>query len=273
MAAHRLRTDLHLEIFGEREQAVLVHGSFSWGLDTFPHQRVLGEQHRVILVDRRGFGDSPPVADMGWPTDMHDIAALLVAIGGAHLVGQSYGALVCLLAAGLRPDFVRSLVAIEPPAFGVARDDAAAVAVTQRLQRVYRMAPVMTAAEFFDSFYQALGASPEYIQQRTASFSDKEWAAVDSSRRERDPTNAPIPFQALRQAAFPKLLVHGTLRPERQLRRARVAVCETIAKGIGAELIALSNSEHNPQMEEPAKFNELLRTTWSRVAVQSESHV
>lgn len=101
-------TDLHLEVYGEGEAAIFVHGTFGWGLDTFPHQLALADQYRVILVDRRGFGDSPPAEQVGWPTDMHDIAGILDEVGGAHLVGQSYGAVVCLLAAGLRPGAVHS---------------------------------------------------------------------------------------------------------------------------------------------------------------------
>lgn len=222
----------------------------------------------MILVDRRAFGDSPPAADVGWPTDMHDIAALLAAVGGTHLVGQSYGALVSLLAAGLRPELVRSLVVIEPPAFGVAKDDAAAAAVTRALQPVIARAPAMTAAEYYRAFYQALGSSPEFIQQRSASLTAKDWAAVDSSRRERDPIDAPIPFQTLRQSAFPKVLVRGALRPEREIRRAHRAVCEAIARAIGAELVVFPDSAHTPQVEEPAKFKDLLRTTWARAVAR-----
>jgi pimeloyl-ACP methyl ester carboxylesterase len=214
-AQKTVATDLHLEVFGEGEPAVFVHGSFGWGLDTFPDQSALADHYRVILVDRRGFGESPPAVEVGWPTDMHDIAALLAAISGAHLVGQSYGAVVCLLAAGLRPDLVRSLVAIEPHAFGVAKDDPAAAAAARALRPIIAQAPVMTALEYYVAFMQARGRSPEDIQQRTARFTAKDWAAVESSRRERDPADAPIPLQVLRQAAFPKVLVRGAWNPER----------------------------------------------------------
>jgi pimeloyl-ACP methyl ester carboxylesterase len=54
---------------------------------------------------------------------MRDIARLLDDLGPAHLVGQSYGAVVVLLAAALRPKQVLSLTAIEPPVFDLARGD------------------------------------------------------------------------------------------------------------------------------------------------------
>ncbi|RSM70165.1 hypothetical protein DL991_38315 [Amycolatopsis sp. WAC 01375] len=41
----------------------------------------------------------------------------------AHLVGLSYGAIVALLAAVRRPEMVRTLTVVEPPAAGVVRGD------------------------------------------------------------------------------------------------------------------------------------------------------
>src|SRR5439155_2184722 len=106
------------------------------GLDTFPDQRALSDEYRIIVVDRRGFAGSSSLEAEGWPADMRDVAALLDDVGPAHMVGQSYGAVVVLLAAGLRPERVRSLVAIEPPAFEVARGDADADATTTSLKPV-----------------------------------------------------------------------------------------------------------------------------------------
>ncbi len=39
--------------------AIFVHGTFSWALRAFEHQRPLARDRRVLLPDRRGFGDSP----------------------------------------------------------------------------------------------------------------------------------------------------------------------------------------------------------------------
>ena len=38
-----------------------------------------------------------------------------------HVVAHSYGGVISLLAAAMRPEAVRSLTLVEPPAFGVAR--------------------------------------------------------------------------------------------------------------------------------------------------------
>ncbi|MBI3998594.1 MAG: alpha/beta hydrolase [Armatimonadetes bacterium] len=244
-------SDLHLEVFGDGEPAVFVHGSFGWGLDTFPHQRALADRYRVILVDRRGFGDSPPAEDVGWPTDMHDIARLLSEVGGAHLVGQSYGAVVSLLAAGLRPDAVRSLVAIEPPAFEIAKGHEADTIIGAQ-KPVFERAGAMTARD---------------INDRMAAFTLKDWAAIESTRRERWPGDAPIPLDVLAAAPFPKVLARGAWRPDlfpgrETTAQAHRIVCEIMAEAINASVVVFNDSAHNPQMEEAERFNALLQQVW-----------
>src|SRR5215475_5864038 len=107
--------------FGDGPAGVLVHGSFGWGLETFPDQRELADSFRIVLVDRGGYNGAPAGAVTGWPADASDLVTVLEDYGGAHLVGQSYGAVVALVAAGRRPDLVRSLVVIEPPCTGSPR--------------------------------------------------------------------------------------------------------------------------------------------------------
>jgi pimeloyl-ACP methyl ester carboxylesterase len=262
-------TELHLDSFGGGVPAVFVHGSFGWGLDTFPEQRALADSHRIVLVDRRGFGKSPQPAS-GWPTDMDDIAALMDELGGAHLVGQSYGAVASLLAAGLRPDRVLSLVAIEPPAFEAARGRRAADAAAAALKPVYERAPELTAAEFVAAWATAGGRSAEQAQSWSGTFDQDDWAAVEASRNERWPGDAPIDFDALASAPFPKVLVRGAwsaeVAPGREAEgEGYRAVCETIAERIGGRVLVFGSSAHNPQIQEPERFNALLREVWAGV--------
>ncbi len=101
--------------------AVLVHGSFAadpaW---TWREQRPLAAARRLLVAHRRGYGRVGPRAANDFDGDVDDVVALMG--DGAHLVGYSYGGLVSLLVAARRPDLVRSLVLIEPPAFGFAPD-------------------------------------------------------------------------------------------------------------------------------------------------------
>ena len=107
-------TALNVTVWGDGEPAVLVHGSFGWGEETWREQRPLAESYRLLLVDRRGFGGSPAHGRVDFERDAADVAELLE--DGAHLVGHSYGGVVSLLAAARNPQAVRSLTVIEPPA-------------------------------------------------------------------------------------------------------------------------------------------------------------
>src|SRR5919108_3106563 len=108
--------DLHVRVWGAGEPIVLVHGSNSAdpGL-IWARQQELARRYRLYVPDRRGYGESPPAERKDFEVDIQDLIALLG--GGAHLVGLSYGGVVSMLAAARRPDLVRSLTVIEPPAF------------------------------------------------------------------------------------------------------------------------------------------------------------
>lgn len=267
-------TNIHVEVFGEGAPALFVHGSFGWGLDTFPDQRALAGAYRVMLVDRRGFGGSRSMEAAGWPIDMDDLIRVLEGAGETHLVGQSYGAVVALLAAGVRPELVRSLVVIEPPAYGLARGNPDADATAARLKPVFDRAGTLSTAEFVNAWGSATGMTDDRLAAWTASFGDQDWAAADASRRERWPGDAPIDIETLRAAAFPKVVVRGAWVPTIAGRddggRDFAAVCHALAVGIDATEVVFSSSTHNPQIQEPDAFNALLQDVWASSGSQRD---
>jgi pimeloyl-ACP methyl ester carboxylesterase len=105
---------------GEGEAVVFVHGSAS-DLRTWEQQLpAIGTRYRAIAYSRRYARpneDIEPGADDQMLPHVDDLAALLRLIGAApaHLVGHSWGAFICLLAAIRHPEIVRSLVLQEPP--------------------------------------------------------------------------------------------------------------------------------------------------------------
>ena len=263
---------VHRVEFGTGDSAVFVHGSFGWGLDTFPDQRALADRFHIVLMDRAGFGDSPAKDVVGWPTDVDDLIELLDEFNGAHLVGQSYGAVVSLLVAGRRPDLVRSLVVIEPPLFGIAPESPAVQTALASQLRLRQGADEMSTEQFVRAWgAYVMGRDPAAVDAWTATWTPRDWAAAESTRRERWPGDAPVQLDALARLSVPKVVVVGgwpaDLFPGRQAAgQALRSVGEAIAIRIKAQLFAFERSAHNPQLEEPTAFNELLRDTWDRAA-------
>ncbi|MGY1592169.1 alpha/beta fold hydrolase [Geodermatophilus sp. SYSU D00708] len=105
---------------GEGEPVVFVHGGIS-DLRTWSGQLgPVAARYRAIAYSRRFArpnSDVPPGAADPMPVHVDDLVALLRELDAApaHLVGNSWGAFICLLTAIEHPDAVRSLVLEEPP--------------------------------------------------------------------------------------------------------------------------------------------------------------
>jgi pimeloyl-ACP methyl ester carboxylesterase len=254
---------LHVEARGAGTPAVFVHGSFRAGLDTFREQLALADAYRVLVVDRRGFGRSDDAAADGWPADTDDLAALLDELGGAHVVGHSYGAVVALLAAARVPERLLSLVVVEPPVFEVARGDADADATTSAMKPVYDRAHELSAVEFAREWGRARGLRPAQLEGWIGSFGAAELAAAEATRRERWPGDAPIRLDLLANAPFPTAVAAGGYDGHRRGGRDFAAVCRRIADEAGARLAVFEHSTHMPQLEEPDAFNGFLRELWA----------
>lgn len=256
--------DLHVTIWGDGEPAVFVHGSFGWGTETFDEQRPLAERYKLLLVDRRGFGRSPPRnGRVDFELDADDVAALLDVEGRAHLVGHSYGGVVALLAAAGRPDAVRSLCVIEPPALALVRERAEAQTFTEEIDRA--AAAATDATDYHARFLAAFGFSPP-----GEPLSGESQNAAESSWTERSPAEADIPLDDLAQTSFPKLVVRGAWdeAPEEAQRRGAVlfaAICEVLVEKLHAESVVFAGAAHNPQLL-GKPFNERLVALWESAA-------
>jgi pimeloyl-ACP methyl ester carboxylesterase len=238
----RTTSGVHVTVWGEGEPAVFVHGSFGWGEETWREQRPLSERYRLLLLDRRGFGRSPPNGRVDFDRDADDVAELLG--DGAHLVGHSYGGVVCLLAASRRPDAVRSLALIEPPAFGVARGNPAVEELVANVGAAARTAK--TPAEYRARFLRSFGFPAEAIDLNGLALE-----AARASMTERPPQDAEIPLDELAAANLRVLLVQGDWCPAPETARALAgaafrAVCDVLDERLDAERTVLPAS-HNPQ--------------------------
>ena len=252
---------LHVVVTGSGTPAVLVHGSFSFGALAFSEQGPLAAEFELHVVDRRGFGRSPDGSGpVDFETEAPEIAALLDP--PAHLLGLSYGAIICMFAAALRPEAVRSLTVIEPPAFGLVRGDPAVDLLVERLRAHKRDGAGLAEEDYLRGFLDAwgfdLGPGPR--------LNDTARRSVRRSVGERSPHEAEIPFAELVAASFPTLVVHGgwDAVPERARAiggHAFTAVCDVVAARLDAEVAAFSGAAHQPQLlGEP--FNRRVAEFW-----------
>jgi pimeloyl-ACP methyl ester carboxylesterase len=249
---------LHVTTWGDQgETAVLVHGSLGWGEYAWAAQRPLADEYRLMLVDRRGFGASPGPDAGDFDVDADAIAELIES--GAHLVGHSYGGVVSLLAAAQRPDAVRSLTVIEPPALGFVRGDEAVERFIAGVSSARNEAA--GPEDYARRFFAAFGLSP-----RTEPLQGDAVRAATSSWHERAPWEAKLDLETLRAAPFPKLVVRGAwdvAPPEAQAlgRNAFHAVCDVLVEQLGAESATIPGVAHSVQRAgEP--LNDRLRTFW-----------
>jgi pimeloyl-ACP methyl ester carboxylesterase len=252
--------DLHVTTWGDGDPAVFVHGSFGWGEETWSAQRPLADRYRLLLVDRRGFGKTPP-ADrrVDFDPDADDIVDLLDRERRTHLVGHSYGGVVALLAASRRPAAVRSLCVIEPPAFALVRGRPEA---EQVISLVAKAADDASDPEDYRArFLRAFGFPVGNERLKMKAFS-----AAQSSWIERPPWEATIPLDELADADFPKLVVRGAWDAAPTEARERTghafgSVCDVLEERLGARSAVFSGVAHNPQLL-GERFNERLRAFW-----------
>ena len=192
---------------------------------------------------------------------------MLEALGPAHVVALSYGAVVSLLAVSRRPALVRSLIVVEPPILVDAARQPISVAIATRLRALYEGAGQITARTFYETYARSMGAPDDRIAELIAEFDDAKWRAVEASRRERWPAEVPVDWDALAAAPWPKTVVTGTAPALPGGELARQGYNETaraVAERIGADLVEFDGSRHVVQLDEPERFNRLVRETWAR---------
>jgi pimeloyl-ACP methyl ester carboxylesterase len=211
---------------------------------TWSAQKPLAERFHIVAPNRRGFPPGPDIERV----DFEDEAVWLERFlePDTHLVGHSYGGVISLFAAARRPEQLRSLTVIEPPAFGVARGVPAADEFIARIQEHWTSGP-RDPAEFLRGFLSLVGSS----SAPPGNFTPELLQGARTLMVERSPAEAVIPFDELARTPFPKLVVSGGHNA------AFDAVCDVLERRLRAERAVLPGAGHSVQrLGEP--FNELL---------------
>jgi pimeloyl-ACP methyl ester carboxylesterase len=242
-------TPLEVLVSGSGPRVVLVHGSNLDGPLTWAEQRPLAARWRLEIVNRRGYGNSPPPAvRQDFEEDARDIAALLG--DGAHLVGHSFGAIGSLYAAALRPQAVRSLTINEPPVFGLLKGDPAAAAMAARADAIKR--DIHEPRAFLEAFAKVV-AGPEAPPPRPLPdpLPPELEKGIRTTMMGRDPGTADLSLGALKRTSFPKLVTSGGHHPVFE------AICDRLQRELNAERAVIRGAGHGvPRTGAP--FNERL---------------
>jgi pimeloyl-ACP methyl ester carboxylesterase len=236
----------HVRVRGHGERLVFIHGSniasaeFLWSA-----QLELAAQYQVVVPDRRGYGASPDTCDQGgYEANVRDIVSWLDR--GAHLIGHSYGGVLAMAAAARAPELVKSLVIIEPPAFGVTIQHPVVARVVAGLKQVYGAA--RTPEDFLAGFLRAMGVKvvePLHL-------SPLHRKAVTATMAEVEPWNIELDLARVASHAFPKLVVSGDWHP------ALVVTAEALAQQLGAQRLVIKGVGH--EIQKVAKlFNDRLK--------------
>jgi pimeloyl-ACP methyl ester carboxylesterase len=239
------------------ERLVFVHGSVVGGAGTWRAQRPLAERFELVILERPGFPPGPPVDRVDFEADAVWLAELLRE--GDHLVGHSYGGVICLLAAAWAPDALAALTVVEPPATQVALDVPAVAEFAEGGARLWAEGPRDDPEAFLRMFLKAVGSAydppsplPPELEQTARLL-----------MHERGPWEAEIPLAALAATEFPKLVVSGAHHA------AFDAICDRLERELGAERAVFPGHGHAAQRH--PGFNETLADFVDRaVSVSSE---
>jgi pimeloyl-ACP methyl ester carboxylesterase len=228
----------------------VINAKRQWAL-----QRELASSFTLVLANRSGYPPNPPLDYLDFEDQADDVAALLE--DGSHLVGFSYGGIIAMLAAGRRPEAVRSLTVIEPPALRVARGHPAVDRLVLDLSALFWCGP-QEVRPFLEEFGQLMGG--KFTLPRTLP------PDIEQGGRalmvERAPWDARLPLDTLASAPFPKLVVSGAHSA------ALDAVCDALEDKLGAARAVVSGEGHNiPQAG--IRFNDALLAFIARAEGQA----
>jgi pimeloyl-ACP methyl ester carboxylesterase len=249
-------SDLDVERIGDGPPVVFVPGSIVGAERTWQAQRPLAARWRLVLAQRPGFGASPPLSRGDFEREAPLFAELLG--DGAHLVGHSYGAVIALLAAALRPDAVRSLTVSEPGALRLAAGDAAVDRTIADGEKLLAYGEQLGPRAFVALFRSGAGSArstpdvlPEWLER-----------GARHAMTERPAWEADVPLEALAAAPFRKLVISGGHSPVFE------AVCDALASAIGAERATVTGRDHSiPSTGAP--YNDLLEDFLSRCCARA----
>jgi pimeloyl-ACP methyl ester carboxylesterase len=236
---------------------VLVHGSWS---DHHGFDRVvagLAGSFRVLVYDRRGHSESDRPLDQGSvQEDGRDLAALLehLDVWPAHAVASSFGGVISLNLATLRPDLFRSVVSHEPPLLDMlpadhplrtAADDA--TLSSAQLAEQAEADPEDAARRFVEEVAFGPGSWDQLPRFLRETFVRNAPTFADERR---DPGAGRVDLERLKRFPRPILLSKGEIGPP----YLHAIVDVLVASLPQAEVKTYAGGGHAPQSTHPEEY-------------------
>jgi pimeloyl-ACP methyl ester carboxylesterase len=191
---------LYWELNGSGEPAILVHGSWGDHSNWAPVVSALSSSFNLATYDRRGHSRSErPPGQGSIQEDVDDLAALIEHLfdGPAHVIGNSFGAAIGVNLAARRPELIRTLVAHEPPLFGLLEGQPTVQPALQAVQqRIGAVVPLLQAGDF------EAGAR-RFVE--TIAFGPGAWEQLPQAMRDMFIFNAPTWLDELQEPAWDTL--------------------------------------------------------------------
>jgi len=256
---------IYYEVEGTGEPVVLIHAGIAdlrmWDAQVAD----LSDAHRLIPYDTRGFGrtetDAVPFSNRA------DIAALLDHVGesSAHVVGLSRGGMIALDFALEYPDRVRSLVVAADGIGGYESPEAADEAAWVEPERYLEARDWDAIAEWETAYWAEGPGQPKGRVDPSVRAKVHDWILTNyrAEKVERQPERlSPPAVGRLGELRAPLLVMIGTLdEPETQ------DACRHLAEAMpGARLEVFDGAAHMLNLEQPERFNRLLREFFGAAA-------
>jgi pimeloyl-ACP methyl ester carboxylesterase len=246
---------LAVERLGDGPPVLFIHGDIVGPELTWRKQRELADRWSLVIPSRPGFGESPALERNDFQVEAPMFAELLG--DGAHLVGHSYGAVIALLVAALRPEAVRSLTVSEPGCLRVAAGTPVVDEMIANGERLFSHAEDIPSEDFLRLFRGGAGSAygtPDQLPEELLH-------GVELLKRERPSWEADIPLDRLAAADFPVLVLSGGHS------EAFEAVCDSLAEALSAEREVMPGRGHTiPSTGEP--YNQRLEAFMRAAASQ-----
>jgi pimeloyl-ACP methyl ester carboxylesterase len=247
---------------------VLVHGS--WGDHHIWDGIVpaLARSFRVLSYDRRGHSRSERPAGQGSVLeDVADLAALIeqLHLAPAHILGNSFGAVIALRLAATRPELFRSLLVHEPPLLGIVGSSPPPPPIQAAQTRIRAVVDLLqkgemeaAAHQFMDHVAFGPGAWQQFPPQMRRTCVDNAPTFLDE---ERDPESRTIALPDLAGFSRPTLLTQGD-----QSAPFFPVIMDELAEAIpGAERQTLVGTGHVPQVTHPGEYVRTIESFIGRI--------